>query len=353
MPPAIYTQSIIALIWDFDKTLTHGYMQEPLFNEYGVDAGDFWREVNALAAYYEGLKPPGGPARVGKDTIYLNHILTYVRSDIFEGLTNAKLRELGSQIQLAPGIPGFFEEIRRIEQEDRYVKHDIKVENYVVSTGLRAMIEGSAVGGAVEGIWACDLLPEAAPQGFEGQLPTGSPTVAQVGYTIDNTSKTRAIFEINKGVNKNPAIDVNSLIPEDQRRVPIQNMIYIADGPSDVPSFSLVNGKGGRTLGVYAPGDRNYESAASLEEQGRVQSIAQADYSDGMPAVKWLTRAVRQMADRIVENRETSLSAYGGAPATMFSSKDARGLKVRVVTGRTCANRSFGPVCCARTWAVS
>jgi hypothetical protein len=314
MPPAIYTQSTIALIWDFDKTLTHGYMQDPLFEEYGVDAADFWREVNALGTYYEDLRPPGGPARVGKDTIYLNHILTYARDGIFKDLTNAKLRELGARIQLAPGVPEIFDVVRSIGNEEGYQKHDIKVENYIVSTGLRAMIEGSALRDHVDGIWACDLLPEAAPQGFQEQLPTGSTTVAQVGYTIDNTSKTRAIFEVNKGVNKNPGIDVNSLIPEDERRVPIQNMIYIADGPSDVPSFSLVNSKGGRTLGVYAPGERNYESAASLEDQGRVQSIAQADYSEGQPAAMWLTRAVRQIADRIVENRERALTTYRGAP---------------------------------------
>lgn len=314
MPPAIYTQSIIALIWDFDKTLTHGYMQDPLFNEYGVNPGDFWREVNALSDYYMSLKPPGGPARVGKDTIYLNHILTYVRDGTFADLTNAKLRELGKQVQLAPGIPEFFGVVRDSVAQDAYKKHDISVEHYIVSTGLRAMIEGSAVFSAVDGVWACDLLPEAAPRGFEEQLVTGSATLSQVGYTIDNTSKTRAIFEINKGVNKNSAIDVNSQIPEDQRRVPMRNMIYIADGPSDVPSFSLVNAKGGRTLGVYAPGDANYESAARLEEQGRVQSIAAADYRETEAAARWLVRAVKQMADRIVKEREAVLSGYAGAP---------------------------------------
>lgn len=314
MPPAIYTQSTIALIWDFDKTLTHGYMQEPLFAEFGVDASDFWREVNALGDYYQSLKPPGGPALVGKDTIYLNHILTYVRDGTFADLTNAKLRELGKKVQLAPGIPEFFDVVRDSVSDERYRKHDIRVEHYIVSTGLRAMIEGSAVFPAVDDVWACDLLPEAAPRGFEEQLATGSPTLSQVGYTIDNTSKTRAIFEINKGVNKNSAIDVNSQIPEDQRPVPMRNMIYIADGPSDVPSFSLVQAKGGRTLGVYAPGDRNYESAARLEEQGRVQSIAPADYEQDGAAARWLLRAVKQMADRIVKEREAVLSGYAGAP---------------------------------------
>lgn len=315
MPPPLYTQSIIALIWDFDKTLTHGYTQDPLFDEFGVDAKKFWTEVNALKDYYVSSDCPGGPSQVGKDTIYLNHILTYVREGIFKDLTNTKLRELGAQIKLAPGLPEFFDRTREVVKTDSYVKHDISVEHYVVSTGLRPMIEGSSLARSVDDIWACELLPEAAPSGFQDHLGAlGSPVVAQIGYTIDNTSKTRAIFEINKGVNKNDTVEVNTVVPEDQRRVPIQNMIYIADGPSDVPSFSLINSKGGKTLGVYAPGDANYDNAAQLEEQGRVNSIAEADYSEGSAADRWLRRAITKIADRIVRDREAVFASYGGAP---------------------------------------
>lgn len=315
MPPPLYTQSTIALIWDFDKTLTHGYMQDPLFEEYGVDAKQFWSEVNALPGYYADEKCPGGPVNVGKDTIYLNHILTYVREGIFNNLTNDKLRELGSLITLAPGLPEFFDRMREVTSQDKYAKHDITVEHYIVSTGLRPMIDGSAIARFVDDIWACELLPEAAPSGFQGQLGAfEGPILSQVGYTIDNTSKTRAIFEINKGVNKSNAIEVNTLIPEEQRRVPIRNMIYIADGPSDIPSFSLVNSKGGRTLGVYAPGNANYESAAQLEEQGRVNSIAEADYRPDSAAERWIRRSIQRIADRIVEDRERLLTSYAGAP---------------------------------------
>lgn len=315
MPPPTYTQSIIALIWDFDKTLTHDYMQGPLFKKFNVDAKKFWEEVNSLEGYYSDTRRSDMLSRVGKDTIYLNHILTYVSKGIFDGLTNEQLRELGGEIELAPGLPDFFNRTREIVKDDPYVKHDISVEHYVVSTGLRSMIEGSAIAQVVDGIWACELLPEAAPPGFLEHVGNfGSPVVSQIGYTIDNTSKTRAIFEINKGANKNESVDVNSLIPEDERRVPMQNMIYIADGPNDVPSFALINSRGGKTLGVYAPGDANYENAAQLEEQGRVNSIAEANYTEGSAADRWLRRAIRQMADRIVRDRERVFSSYGGAP---------------------------------------
>ncbi len=313
MPPAIYTQNVIALVWDFDKTLTHGYMQVPLFAAYGIDDTTFWTEVNSLADYYR-----GHGCRVSADTVYLNHLLTYVQTGRIPNLTNEQLAELGAGIQLAPGIPEFFDRTRRlVAEEPRYAKHDIRVEHYIVSTGLRAMIRGSAVYPHVDGVWACDLLPAAPPPGFLEQLPTrGSLVVTQVGYTVDNTSKTRAIFEINKGVNvqDDGAVTVNSLIPEDQRRVPIRNMIYIADGPSDIPSFSVVNRMGGKTFGVYAPGAKNFENAALLQEQGRVNSIAEADYSEGSAAERWLERSIRQIAGEIADNRERVLRGYSGAP---------------------------------------
>jgi hypothetical protein len=167
MPPAIYTQNVIALIWDFDKTLTHGYMQDPLFAEFDVDPNTFWDENNALAEHYR-----AAGCRVSKDTVYLNHILSYVSNGVFKDLTNDKLRDLGAAIALAPGIPDFFDRTRQlVASNDVYQRHDISVEHYVVSTGLRAMIEGSGLFKHVDGIWACDLLPEAAPPGYREQLP--------------------------------------------------------------------------------------------------------------------------------------------------------------------------------------
>ena len=315
MPPPLYLQNKIALIWDFDKTLTHSYMQDPLFDHFGVEATDFWREVNELQAYYRQADLAGGPCEVSADTIYLNHILTCVQQGRFPGLTNGLLKTLGGEIELAPGIPEFFERSRAIVNDnERFAKHDISVEHYIVSTGLKAMIEGSGVASHVDGIWACELLPEPPPLGPGGVLPgTGSPVVAQLGYTIDNTSKTRAIFEINKGSNVG-SVQVNDSVPPGARRVPMRNMVYVADGPSDIPSFSVINANGGSTLGVYAPGVRNYDNAASLEEQGRVNSIALADYSEGSSADMWLSRRISKIAAEISESRERAMAGFSGAP---------------------------------------
>jgi hypothetical protein len=311
MPQPLYLQTVIAFIWDFDKTLTPGYMQKPLFDAFGVDEKTFWAEVNGLVQHYrkQGLQ-------VSKDTAYLGHILTYVRHGAFAGLTNQRLRELGADVPLAPGMPEFMQRTRALVAADqRYSHHGIKVEHYIVSTGLRQMIEGNPIRVHVDDVWACELLCDPPGPGYlhsaeqaDDIALTG--VVSQVGYALDNTTKTRAIFEINKGVNKEPGIDVNARMSEDDRRVPIRNMIYVADGPSDVPVFSVVNGNGGRTLGVYTLGTRsNYEGVKQLQDVGRVNSIAEADYRESRPADLWLMSSLRLIADDICKRRERAFAS--------------------------------------------
>ena len=142
MSQNLFVRNTIAVIWDFDKTLTPNYMQEPLFHRYGVDVANFWQEVNGL----EGLYLRHGAKRVSRDTLYLNHILTYVRSGVFKGLNNHVLRELGAEIELYSGLPQFFDLAKQSVHSDvRFVKHGVQVEHYIVSTGLREMIMGSRI----------------------------------------------------------------------------------------------------------------------------------------------------------------------------------------------------------------
>lgn len=303
MPPPLNTQTVIAFIWDFDKTLTPGYMQDPLFAAFGVDRQQFWREVNSLVNYYQerGLQ-------VSRDTAYLGHILSYVQDGPFAGLTNAKLRELGAQVPLAPGMPEFMARARNaVVDNERYRHHNITVEHYIVSTGLRQMVEGNPIREHVNGVWACELLADPPGAGYLDASDTAAEAgvLSQVGYVLDNTTKTRAIFEINKGANVEP-IDVNARMAEDDRRVPIPNMIYIADGPSDVPCFSVVGKYGGMTLGVYTQdrSDSNYDGVRQLQDDGRVNSIAEANYEEGSPADLWLMSSLRKIAKDICDRRD-------------------------------------------------
>jgi hypothetical protein len=179
------------------------------------------------------------------------------------------------------------------------------------------MIEGSNLAPHLDGIWANTFIEESAPPGYLDHLdmPTTEAPISHVGYSIDNTTKTRALFEINKGVNKNPSIDVNALMGEEERRVPMRHMIYIADGPSDVPAFSILNQAGGKTLGVYTTEPRNnFRQVKQLQEQGRIQGMAEADYRDGQAAYLWLMDSLEQIAEEIVSARARAVSRIANPP---------------------------------------
>jgi hypothetical protein len=323
-----FPQNVIAVIWDFDKTLIPGYMQAPLLSHYGVDEATFWREVNTLPAYYEAHGHPLFPKDIG----YLSHILTYIREGLFPGLSNRKLRELGAQIEFYEGLPAFFPELKeRIETNATFRQRDIKLEHYVVSTGLRQMVEGSAIAPHVGGTWACELLGVAAPAGLSPGPQDGDPDAAadlplsSIAYAIDNTTKTRAVFEINKGVNKHREIDVNAQMPHEARRVPFDHMIYVADGPSDVPVFSVVKQQGGRTFAVYPPGTEGpeFRQVMGLQVQERVMAFGPADYRPGTHTHACLTTWAEQIAEGIASRWETVLGdSIGNAPKHVVATGD-------------------------------
>ncbi len=314
---------IIACVWDFDKTLIPGYMQTPVFEEYGIDEKLFWKEVNMLPAIYakRGI-------RVSPETVYLNHILSFVKSGHMAGLSNAKLRELGGRLAFCEGLPDFFDDLRRAVTEDsRFEKLDISLEHYIVSTGLAEMIRGSAIAEHVDGIFGCEFLEEPMPPYFSRQpefdFESLSNQINQIGMIVDNTIKTRFIFEINKGTNKNPAIDVNAHILPQDRRVPIRNMIYIADGPSDVPVFSVVRKGGGKAFAVYTQGNEDeFAQNDMLLETGRIDAYGPCLYTPQSPTSIWLRMHVRKICERIlketnyaVENRLGSVPRHLHNPA--------------------------------------
>ena len=225
-------QNVIAIIWDFDKTLINGYMQSTIFKDYDVDEKAFGAEVNDMPNQ---LKKDC--IRVNPDTAYLIHFTRKAKDGTFKGLSNAKLREYGTKQSFYPGIPEFLQETKTILDGNVECKeYNIRVEHYIVSTGFAEVIKGTTLKDLVEDIWGCELI--------EGKGIEDEPVISEICYTIDNTTKTKAIFEINKGVNKNKDVNVNSKMNDTQRRVSFENMIYIADGPSDVPAFSLVKNGG-------------------------------------------------------------------------------------------------------------
>ncbi len=298
--------NIIAVIWDCDKTLIDGYMQDPIFEEYSVNANDFWREVNEIPKQYakQGI-------RVNNDTYYLNHFIKSAHDGTFEGLNNAKLKEFGKKQKFYPGVLNFLRTTKNMFRDDpSYSEYGIRVEHYIVSTGFAELIRGSDLMEYIDGLWGCELL-DAPLTGEEGKT-----VINEVVYTIDNTTKTRAIFEINKGIGKIDGIEVNTSIARELRRVRFENMIYIADGPSDIPAFSVVNNYGGSTFAIYPKGDMAaMKQVDQMRKDGRVDMYAEADYSENTTTNMWIRNKIYEIADRIRdEEKKKIVASTSGVP---------------------------------------
>ena len=333
MATTLFTQNTIACIWDFDKTLIPEYMQSPLFRRYGIDEANFWAETNGLIEQYRrrGYHLAG-------ELGYLNHLLTYTRAGPLAGLNNKILFDSGADIKFYPGLPEFFDRAKAFVQEKpEYQKHEISLEHYVVSTGIAQMVRGSAIAKHIDGVWACEFIENPLQPGFLKQNEMAfeaASEIAQIGMVIDNTGKTRAIFEINKGTNKNPAIDVNSKMQSEDRRIPLQNMIYIADGPSDVPSFAVVKGGGGRAYAVYNP-EKPEEFAQNdrLLQSGRIHGYGPADYRETSSTTQWLRMHLHQICDRIVNDREAAVALKATRPPRHLTATPAEQAAKRAAKG--------------------
>lgn len=247
--------------------------------------------------------------RVNRDTYYLNYFIECAHNGTFKGLNNQKLNGYGKKQKFYRGIPEIFEKTKNMFKDNKsYAEYGIQVEHYIVSTGFAEIIRGSDLMPFVDGVWGCELL--------ETPDSDGDMVIGETVYTIDNTSKTRAIFEINKGIDKIDGIEVNSKIPEENRRVHFENMIYIADGPSDIPAFSVVKKGGGATFAIYPKGDsKAMQQVEQMREDGRVDMYAEADYSEGTTAYMWITNRIQRMADRIRNaEKEKIMSSASGVP---------------------------------------
>ena len=287
--------NVIAVIWDCDKTLINGYMQDPIFESYNINAHDFWEKNNEEIDKYlnEGIN-------VNRDTYYLNFFIKCANDKgpfDLKGLNNEKLREFGRRQKFYPGIPEIFEKTKNMFKDNNvFSEYGIQVEHYIVSTGFSEVIRGSALMPFDDDVWGCELL--------EHEDEQGNAVIGEIAYTIDNTTKTRALFEINKGIGKIDGIDVNSSIPKDLRRVQFENMIYIADGPSDIPAFSVVHQYGGATFAIYPKGDNDaMRQVEQMRIDHRVDMYAEADYSENTTAYLWITNKINDMAEKI-RNRE-------------------------------------------------
>src|SRR3989344_1775819 len=256
-------QSIIACFYDCDQTLIPEYMQNPVLRHLGIDPAEFWADDKKLKE-----EAAGKDVDINSENSYMINLILYIKEGKLPALSNADLQKYGKEfINPFPGLPDFFLRTKE-EIKSKYSRYGLKLEHYIISTGLRKMIQGSSLNapGALDQIFASEFLE------VDGII---SLPARNVGFI----EKTRYLYEASKGTNVDPSIDVNKRIPYEERRIPFENMIYVGDGFTDVPCMTMITKLGGQSIGVYdRQKPKGKKEAEELLQEGRVCRIAEADY---------------------------------------------------------------------------
>ena len=279
-------QPIVAFLYDFDKTLCTTDMQNYAFiPSLGMTPAEFWKEANEFGRRNR-----------------MDGILAYMYTMLREAerrklpLTRADLVEKGRGIVLFPGVEDWFGRINAFGAEQ-----GVRVEHYVISSGLREIIEGSSISGAFKEIYASEFY-------YDEQ---GDPVWPKLA--VNFTAKTQFVYRINKGVlDVSDDTTLNDSMPDDSKRVPFHNMIYVGDGLSDVPCMKMMRAYGGQAIAVYQ--ESNRPGVEDLLAKGRVDFIFPADYSEGTVLDTTVKDIIRKMAvtDRLWEENAQQLRSIGG-----------------------------------------
>ena len=261
----------IAIAYDFDGTLSPGSMQEHSFiPEIGEAKEAFWARVN------------GEAARLGADNIlvYMHEMVKAARRESVRFRRDDIARH-GRDIALFPGVQDWFDRMNA-----HGAAQGVSVEHYIISSGLKEMIEATAIGDRFEAIFASEFKYD----------PNDVPEWAAAA--VNYTNKTQFLFRINKGaLDLSDHDQVNRYVPEDARPVPFRNMIYVGDGDTDVPCMRTVKEQGGVSIAVHPPGDAALEKKArALKSEKRVHAVFASDYSHDAPLDAFVRAAIDKMA---------------------------------------------------------
>ena len=277
---------IVAFLYDFDKTLCTTDMQDYAFiPSLGMTPKEFWAEANGFG---RGNRIDG--------------ILAYMYTMIREAekrnrpFTREDLVEKGRSIVLFPGVEDWFRRINAFGEAQ-----GVQVEHYIISSGLREIIEGSSISGEFKEIYASEFYYD----------ETGRPVWPKLA--VNFTAKTQFVYRINKGVlDVSDDKTLNDSMPDDSKRVPFTNMVYIGDGLSDVPCMKMMRAYGGQAIAVYQ--ESNRMGVEDLLAKGRVDFIFPADYSEDTALDLTVKNIIRKMSivDRLWEENVQQLRSIGG-----------------------------------------
>lgn len=242
---------VIALMYDFDNTLCTTDMQNYSFIPgLGMEPDAFWEMSHRLAE----------EKKMDKILAYM-YLMVKKAGEKNKSIRREDLVILGKDIQLFPGVLEWFDRINTYGE-----KYGAVIQHYIISSGLKEIIEGSAIAEYFKEIYACSFH-------YDEYGMADWPAV-----TVNYTTKTQFLFRINKGVLlMSEDVELNRFIPEDDRPVPFRNMIYFGDGLTDVPCMKLTKANGGKSIAVYT----QRENVENLLQNQRVDFIAPADYTEG------------------------------------------------------------------------
>jgi len=255
-----YSKKTIALVYDFDGTLSPKPMQEYSFlPQLGLDAAEFWAECGRVAKA-QGADP----------LITYMHLMYKKAKEKGIRIDRADLVKQGASVELFAGVEAWFKEI-----EDyvalRAESTGITLRHYLVSSGLTEIVEGTSIYKNFHNVFASEYWFDAYDLPYPKRV-------------ITDTGKTQYLFRINKGI-EDLGESINAHMPEAARPIPFSNMIYFGDGDTDVPSMALMRKSGGHAIAVHPPGGAA-EKCVDLFKAGRVDFFAPADYRRGSDLFK-------------------------------------------------------------------
>lgn len=258
----------VALVYDFDGTLSPGNMQEFGFVQaIGKDPDDFWNRTHEMA--------------VSNDA---SSILCYMYLMLKEAKENnislkrKDFQKFGAMVELYKGVEEWFDLINRYGESK-----GLNIHHYINSSGLKEMIEGSRIAKVFDNIYASSFLYDVDGKAYW-------PAVA-----VDYTAKTQFLFKINKGIHEvSDNKKINEYVAKEDRHIPFERMIYFGDGETDVPSMSVVKSQGGHSIAVYG-NPKKKATAMRLAKENRVDFICKADYSEG----EEIYTVIRHILDKI------------------------------------------------------
>lgn len=265
----------VAICYDFDGTLCPRYMQEyGYIPQLGVKPKHFWKMALDLAI------------EQNADPILCYMFLMVREAGMKNGveLTRASFQRHGRDIDFFPGVTGWFGRINRFAASKQ-----VKLEHYIISSGIKEMIEGCKIGSEFKTIYASSFLYD---QNGIARWPS---------MAVNYTTKTQFLFRINKGcLNVWDTAGINAYQPMEKRPIPFSRMIFIGDGETDVPCMSLVKNMGGYSVAVHKPSATAKKKARLLLDEGRVNLVTTADYEVGsaldIEIKKWVEQASRTTA---------------------------------------------------------